>query len=141
MVLVLGFELVGQDFAVVADHAAGDSAVVVLMVDDAAAAGVEPLVADQAIVVLVLKVVAGHDAAARGPLTLKGGCGGTHGNPPKQIAGLAVRPTRERTGLCQTKGVRPAREAGLGATGATPTVSPGWGDGPVSNEAGRHRPH
>src|SRR5262249_16489255 len=44
--LVLGFELVRQDFAVVADHPAGNAAVVVLVADDPAAAGVDELVAD-----------------------------------------------------------------------------------------------
>src|SRR5262249_22091365 len=71
MVLVLSFELVGQDLAVVADHATRHSTVVVLVLQDAAAAGVEPFIADQALIVLVLEVLSVHDTAARGPFSLE----------------------------------------------------------------------
>src|SRR5262245_46299958 len=67
VMLVLAFHLVRQDLAVMANDSAGNGAVVVLMLNDPTAATVEPLVADQAVFVLILEVLAVHDAAARGP--------------------------------------------------------------------------
>src|SRR5262245_11012727 len=118
VMFVLGLELVGKDLAVVADHAARDRAVVVLVVDDAAAAGVEPLVADQAVVVLVLVVFSVHDAAARGPFTLKCGGGGTHRMPSvnRSAGRQSGRPER---GCSDSVGrVRGARREPRHATGA-----------------------
>src|SRR5262245_13332144 len=101
VMLVLGLEFVVQHLAVVADHPAGDSAVVVLVLKDATAARIEPLVADQAVVVLILEVLAIHEAATRGLLVLEGRSCYAHGQPPFTDRRAGIRPTRERTGICR----------------------------------------
>src|SRR5262245_2746876 len=111
--LVLGLELIGEDLAVVADDAAGDGAVVVFVLEDAAPAAVEPLVADQAVVVLVLEAFAAYDAPARGSFGLESGGGGTHGLTLRyRSAGRqSGRPERGRD-VCQ-KGRGGRAKAGL----------------------------
>src|SRR5262245_53318310 len=79
--LMLRFELVHQNLAVVADHPATHGAVMVLVADDPAAAGVEELIADEAILVLVLVVLPVHDPAARGLLARKADVRGRHARP------------------------------------------------------------
>src|SRR5262245_9772545 len=69
--LALGEKLIHQDLAVVTDHLSAGGAVVVLVADHPAAAGVEHLVADQGLLVLVLKVLSVHDPPTRGLFVLE----------------------------------------------------------------------
>src|SRR5918996_2491323 len=102
---VLGDELVDQHAAVMADHRAGERAVVVLVLIRAAAAGVEPLVADPALLVLVLEMVSLSAPPAWGShVDEVGGCGG-HPPPPIRMArsrrpACAVRRCADEPPVC-----------------------------------------
>jgi hypothetical protein len=78
MMLMLRLELVRQDLAVVAEHASGNSAVVVLMTDDPAAAGVDELLGDEAVFVPIFEMLHVHNPPARGQLVLDTTVGGFH---------------------------------------------------------------
>jgi hypothetical protein len=82
MMLMLRLELVCQDLAVVVDHAAGNSAIVVLMTDDPAAAGVDELLGDEAVFVPIFDILHVHNTPARGRRFLDSTVGGFHDVPP-----------------------------------------------------------
>src|SRR5262245_56900348 len=93
--MVFGVTLVRQDLAVVANHAAGNAAVVVLVTDNPTAAIVEPFIADQAVVVLVLEVFTVHDVPARGACAGESSSDLRHRHPPSQTTGRPERPVGE----------------------------------------------
>jgi hypothetical protein len=78
---MLGQEFVHQDGAVVADHLAATATVVILVPQTTAATGIVQVVGDQAVFVLVLVVLAVHDAPTGGPFVLEAGAGGSHRSP------------------------------------------------------------
>src|SRR5262245_62747966 len=78
--MMLGL-LLHQDLAVVADHPVVNAAVVVLVADAPAAAGVVHVVDDQALFVAVLVALPAHGPAAGGPLALEAGARGRHRLP------------------------------------------------------------
>jgi hypothetical protein len=93
MMFVFGFKFVGENFAVVAGDSAGNSAIVVLVVNDPTAAGIEPFIADQAVFVLVLEVFAVHCLSAGRFLSREPGAGESHVDPPVQCAGAIEPPS------------------------------------------------
>src|SRR5919106_3429213 len=83
---VLGDELVDQDAAVMPDHRARERAVVVLVLIGTAAAGVEPVIADQALLVFIPEVVSLSAPPARGSHVDEVGGSGGHHPPPFRMA-------------------------------------------------------
>src|SRR5262245_39201285 len=83
-------QFVHQHLAVVPDDAMADAAVVIFVVDEAAAAGEVGFLRHDDFGVDVAIAEAIHDAAARGLLGLEG-AGGYHDSPPCVFRGIRVR--------------------------------------------------
>jgi hypothetical protein len=79
--VVLGDQLVRHDTAIVAQDLAHDSTVVILPANAPAATGIEEVVDDQTVVVLILDVFAIHDPTTRGLLALEENTRGSHRLP------------------------------------------------------------